>query len=1435
MINSSFNFLNNLYIAVAEKIFPRPYIVEGFKEKPCGPGNAEFRALEKLNARQVHLALPNLDLLNEKISTCKYTDKAGAYKLERARILLQSGSKADALRALNDLNDIPDSLIEDALHLKRSAYSILEDWESFLVVESKLAGLKNSSDNPSIPHSHKIFNRLLNISPYCKKEWENFPIEWQNVILDNFFEINDSIISESKKLEYLKNAIDRFNILYNELSLTTEYEIEKSWMTIFQKVGVEKANALVKVIIEYSIARTDENRPEFLKKLLSHVVNHLPESIDQSIELFKQLKVIHAHKPELEGHLLHLFFEKQEILNSFAKYAQTNGDPIGPLEAQIYTQKNITSIDVLLKIAKTTHLLVKRSPEFLQIFTSYFRGDNYQLKQLLTICRMTSLLGPELTGHFLKTHGSVIDLPLDFLNDKDNRQQLIKVLKAEIKWKHKILPFLKSHSQSMKIIKELFTEDDPLFQYMNADKFNCFHFMSHLYGKLEKYKDPKNKQVVLNILKLAHEFSNIFKIFMDEEAVFDKSLPQTRTSKACHQLIEINNNPKIKSGHIVSVILNLLNSSDNNQVELGFKLMELKDEKFRSRLLSLYASGDIGLMNEILDLYEGKKQHYLAKILIAQTNSITAPIAKALMKVTFPVIVDRFKKLPEDHSFTSFDCALLALRAQHEIDLLKCAVKAENSSKKSFFEDSIVKWVEQGRFALANDLRENPDDPFWNDINQIEIPVETIQQLRNVRKSLKALPFSKENAQIIMNITMNLLLSFDEDARSIANEWIAMLQVIPLNNETLVKEMCNSNEWNEIQKIIYSTSKLDPAACLKTIKSFKVWVKLDAVRNATTYESLCEAIAKLLVTPSGGINRELIPFVISEFKARGDKRECHSQHLVFALETLRDEHYFSDRLEKLVSLPPKDSDQDKMLKSMYGSNYTLYDVRAAVINALLLPLRQGAVGSCFATAIAMNLNATKDGLKQSFEDYLSIVKTGVLWRTSPELGFHSYPIIFNEDFKAYFPKESNDYLVRVREYAMASMAGEAEAIFTELIANWNNAINPIIDNQIPSVIADQLRTEMGQSIHSFFSKSLKDFIEIHYFSYFKTQGDNGHGGWAVVDAITGKPLISSRSCFEDAFKNFFEKNTKLLKDGINVKFEPFLNTLCQTVCAYIRSDSFIIHMLGNEALAPNYFTYNPQDIKNGRLTQRKGGSEVAVIRTYFNNISPRTVKLTNDKNPWKSIFHYLKVMSPIERVEILRNPNQLLLMSAPGHGMNVRIGAILPLVAQAATAEEFIANLEKKNSELMAAAMTDKLQKDLLEAFYKQLESSKDFEDKKLKIEAALKLSPPQTLKEFCYTVTEALQGADAQTLTSLTQCIYNNSELQDKLPPLFNVVDTNWSVAPGMSFCIDKEGTNQGLVFTDPFGKTVVVNTAVFKPTNWQIHKFRPTVDDYNRTYPTF
>jgi len=1412
-------------------------IVTGIQKKIC-PENEHFLEQRKYLFSPLALDAPSLDLLNAKISENSGKDSERAYKLERASLLLKTGKKEDAIRALADLNDVSECLEEEALHLKSRAFSILDDWKSFQVIEVKLASLKNKTVSQTYPSNCKILQNFFDKNPNYKKEWDSFPAEWQTVILDNFFEIKDSNISNHEKAEYVKNAIDRFNILYNELALTTEFNVEKTWLSLFKQVGFSKANELITAILDFSVSLTKENRPQILQKCLARVLDDVPDGIDQSIALFKQLKEGYLVSQELTVVLLDVYLEQRDLLEEISAEARNNNVYYNLGNTLTFIPKKITRSDVVLQLAINAFLFVKKVPELVENFRYYFK-INFKIDDFFKLCKLKSVLGFDVTMHFLKNY-DLCSLPFD-CEKPEVYKNLKKVLQAEIKWKHKILPIFDCHVLSFTKLLDFFSDDDPAFQYMNSDKIGKSNFIEFLSSNFEKLKSPEWKDKLINILKLEHLNFNILSNILDDYAVFEKSYPATKISKICNKLIELNNNPNVKSGHIVSSLIKLWNGNDENGVLF---LVELPDEKFRSRLLGLYASGDIALMMKLLEFYL-RPTHPFTKLLLAQTSTLTAPIAKALLKENDVQIIDWFKKKPEDESFTSLDCAILALSAQKEFKLLRIVLNLANMPKISTaLGKTFLLWIEKGYFNLAHDLFKNGNqDDFWQQVIDLKIPPAKVNQLRNLRLSLKKLPFSKENAKIAENIAKKLLLSTDEGADKVANEWISMIHALP-NNDALIKNLCASNVWQQMQKILTSSTKLDSKLYLETLAKADYWKKLIPVMTATNLPMLSEFIARLLVTPAGAINRGIIPWVIKEIEPRIDSNLYEKQQLIFVLKQLHEENYFSDRLEKLTKMPPKGSDHDKMFFSMYGPNYTLDDIREAVLTSFLIPLRQNTVGSCFATAVALNLNATVDGLKQSFEDFLSIAAFGCISRISPNKGLTDYPIIFNKDFEAYFPKSNHDYLLRAREFAIASTAGDEKDIYTQLMNNWRNVINDLVTQYTPFNQKDKMDRLQDQlecgSLKALFFELIQKAIAARYFGYFKAKNDPVHGGWAVVDAATQSPLISSRSSFENAFINPLRACVKNARGKMdNDLLEMLTIFVFRHVFDHIRSDQFLRQMLGNDSLNPDYFKYDPSNIVKGILIDRVGGDTVAVMRTYFNSVEPKMEQLPVYNNVWKGIFTYIKAFSPIERADVLRNPNQMLMITNSSHAMNMRIGAILPYVAKAASAEEFIKDLEKRNSELMQTAMNKQLQDSLLESFYKQLaDYSNDHETQKANIEFALKQNPPKTLKEFCLIVRDASvtnaepENDKIKALFRLKHCIYSHAALKDKLPPLFNVVDTNWKDLQGMSLCADLEGTNQDLIFTmtgNPYSENQT--TSNLQPKDWQIIRMRPPVDDYTRT----
>ncbi len=346
----------------------------------------------------------------------------------------------------------------------------------------------------------RILNQFLKWNPSFIKTWLDFPDEWKDVMLVNYHELRKSTTLEIDIHQYLAGAINRFNSLYNELALDTEYNVEALWLSIFQATGkATDASSIANDLLECVIAAKYPNRIELLKACIVSIKAELPKGAATAISLFSLLRKVQSSKSDLASFGMELLTKEKAELSRFV--LSENKDD---LENEIFPlDKNFGPLNVLQRLIETADRLITHSPRNLSAVIAILKS-NY-LAEFNNFCKIVPTIGLNasvqlIEQHFYKLRNSDI---LSFIKNK-RLGNLKKVLEAEIKWKIAILPiFFESYCADLDYLAlaDLFTEGDRAFEYLDSEKIYQREFRSHLKLYKEELKLKENQEK----LKAAHK------------------------------------------------------------------------------------------------------------------------------------------------------------------------------------------------------------------------------------------------------------------------------------------------------------------------------------------------------------------------------------------------------------------------------------------------------------------------------------------------------------------------------------------------------------------------------------------------------------------------------------------------------------------------------------------------------------------------------------------------------------------------------------------------------------------------------------------------------------------------------------------------------------------------------------------------------------------
>lgn len=1401
-----------------------------------------------------------LKKLTKQIETINDSEKDWPYRLERARL------SNDIDVRLADLAHVEKHLkTPDVYNLLAKAFWLKNDWgNAFLTIEKrKIArdALKGQildksivTEKDFVPLELLLLKDLLHTDPEFSEAWQSkdTPPEWRAVLIKGYQQIVEEYFASDKhqktltdpKLKgdvyrYLKGGLNRLHRMYKELALVTNYDVEKLWLKMKGK-DLQVVDRLIDRMLDFVISADGENRQELLNTCISIAeYDHSPDTINSFAKAFAVLKKVYPSNPAL-------VLKAMETLNYAGSFSmlldlaqEENVDSKGK---KLFDLKEPLSIgDVISRMVLTADRLEQASLEFRAETIFGFSAKIYN-----DIFKIAAELGSDTTAQLIDKH--VETLPRDFLVDEiigPKRIGTLKaILEAEKKWD---IDLLSMFIQNPKWMNYFIGNEDLFCKYSSVWKLTKSTIIESRFKQME---------IVKEIIDFTHDYPDVCIWLLKDDCPFDQSVTNSEAAWLVQFILKYQNEPNFKER--LHIMLNMLQVSPE-QGKVAIEISKIDNSEFRNRMLDLIGNGEIKLATDLVRLSKipHAKSEPLIKNLLANTSIETASMANSLLqlKKTKHPIVKWVETQPSDQIFAPLSAALLILHAQGDEELLPVVLSMaeKREDERTVHEKTILKWVENGFYSLARDFLKNGKEDFWQNMISLNLPSHKIQMLRNLNVSLAALThFTPREAAFIESVALKLVSEPNKDVEQLANEWLSLFQLIS-NDPKVIEKIRNSPNWDIAKEILTSDVATNPTYYMQVIGSLPGWTKLPNLRNEKTFAGVANSIAKAVVTPSGGINTHLIPYIIKQLETLMNKSSTphyHREHLLFVLKQLQQEHYFGDRLEKL-GLPPKNSSQHRLLVSLCGANYTVQDVRAATLGALLTPLRQGAVGSCFGTAIAIQMSSSPDGLKQSFEDFLSIITHGSLTRKNPSTNISvSYPMIYDsERFKALFPYDN--HLMRVREFTISSMGGEswkAARKGAERGGLLMQRVNPAFLNRLGKFKGSLSPLERDAwnkleakipSIDKLFSDTLLSNMACRYLGFVKRAGTNEAGGWAIVDTRTEEPLIASRANLENLFLFCLQEVKKQIPQVLDSNEKRLIEKLFDEQLPHdIRSDQFLIDILGIAmGQIPTFFGFDRSEIRNNALTITGGGDERYVLQTYHKGVVASRNILPEHAHPLQRLSQYINRMSPKERDEASSNPHLLVPMFAPGHTMNLKIGTIVSYFTKS-TPEAMVADISQKNAALMAIPLEGSLQDNIIEAFYKQCDEAL-LRSLKAPLEKAIKARPPKTVKDLCRQILRASilisstdDKAKQKAVARLKSAISGIDVLKAKIPPLIDVIDTNWERTQGMSFSFDFDGAFRDPVFTTYLNGIEASPTFEYPVNTWEIYRARYAIDDFSRSY---
>lgn len=1292
-----------------------------------------------------------------------------------------------------------------------------------------------------IEYINQVFEgiQIITSAPFDSEgDWKEFPEKWQSLLFRGVYHIAFAGADPNMIKRYFEGAVARMHRMFNELAADSDLDtalglastLEDVFVKIHDEVDIQKAERMIKEVMDLAFLAPDGNKGDVLSSCLEMLQLSIfdNESAEAAIKTFSSLKKMYLEKKELATAFLDLMTHKGfEQLQKLAKSNESSD--------------NYSMWNVLLRLVDYSDHITSMKPMLLRTLPLELSQEE-SIDRLNEIYKIAPQLGGQLTAH----------LVLKYFRTDDSWEPLLK--KKQIGFLKEVLEA--ERKLHIDILSNIDTRSDEKIKVYNGFPERFVEFNKPFFNKNSVANIWSRKQQDIGryyqVLTLASQNDQALLKFLYDNSVFDSRIAQTNVSKCFTALEKLAQNAN--ADQVVRPLLTLIG---NDKASLALELINLKDKDLQGRLLEVVNAGNIALVEFVRSNWDDEDPYIMR--LIAQVDAKNATIVKQLinlyqsgrkeMRPFFKMISNE----PLNQPFSYIVHSVLSLNAMGEKTLLAEFLKiiAKQSDAQTEIEKNIIRWVGAGYYSLAKDYIEHPNEFFWRDtLKRTNLTMENVQQLRELNRSLKVLKGFSENEKLkIENIAQMLLQGGTQQDKDLFDGWLSIIQLIKPGDQAAIKNLTGMDSWQDFMLIEDAPKPLIYDLYLKDMDdTLTELVNNYKVDKSINFKELSDRLAKILITPTGGINRALIAHL--EWHLGQDFKEndsSYNRHILFVLKTLKENHSFNDRLEMLRELPPKGSRQDKMFESLYGANYTVTQIKEGVLSALLYPIRQLQVGSCFGTAVAIQLNSTEDGLKQAFEDFLSLTINGRLIRKdSGGKVAEEYPIIFDgQVFKKDFPNDN--LLSRVREFTISSMSASNKDIIInadKTREKWEGILFRQLETLQKHLDFNQNKTVLELqkivNVKEMIGNALKAHLAVRYMGFIKDPVKNKVGGWVLVDKMSEVPLVSSRKAFESVFLSVFEEIANLddrLQNGPQKLLWKKLFE--EALPEFVKSDRFLTESLGiKDSEVPTFFSFDTDKVTDSALITIQGGFESTVIQKYHNENPPISTKISFSGHPLMDIYQLVKQLSPYDRQQVLNNPNFLKIATVPEHVMNLKLGHLVRLVDQHPDLEDFLDHLQKRNVELLLTPITPILQDKIVNAC---LLHYPEADQKRLRdaIEASVKKEATKVLEDLCNAILRAVRPPgdikDEKILRILNFVLSQEPELKDKIPPFIGLFDTNWALGSTLGLSFDLSGTFKEVILKNESDAKLPFQSTPLNIAECTILSFQPAIDDVSRSYCHF
>lgn len=1119
-----------------------------------------------------------------------------------------------------------------------------------------------------------------------------------------------------------------------------------------------------------------------------------------------------------------------------------------------------TQSDTFKRILRVSESLMKRFPNIVSKLSLILQEN---LPLLISLHHLSARMPPDafnyLFEHYIGAGASSGETALgkpwidkllkDFGDNSETRAKFEAFINRERELGHPLLPLLVLHPNLL---------NEPLFDaIMNNAAFARQVNVSNVssYTALNNML-RSNEREVYQLFDIAGHDP---KVISEVLSTLGLSTVSTAVSRVFNEALKL----RQANAPLAEALITLIG---HGKAEVAEKLLQLPNEELRMRLVIVINSSEINLVENLLRA--PAKDEFIQRLL-AQTNVDTIPLIRGLLATWASgrpeALLKMLAQQPPSTPFSAMDSALLALHVQGEEVVLKASFEALSKPRtdRSFEENRLLAMVEEHRFVLARDSIERADEAFWKAAST-SIDTSSMQQLRDLNLSLgqMANPPRSWSAAELRSMQQIALQIVRHKEPAEAESWMGVIQFYLHHDPDLVQKKIHSSSW---QSLLSNTLEQKELSMRLDEVFNEVSILSKSIREGFEYRGemvrkqnpesplIGFLISDYLLTVGGTINHGLLKSLFQTSFIRSG-----NPYIKRVLEAFRDDTAFSDRLESLRTLPSPGTRAHALLQAASGTSdpVTRRSAQIAVLRALLWPLRQSRAGSCFATAIVLQMDSNREGLKQGLEDLLSIVTRGYIVRprivSGKNWGNVQYPITFDAAAQAHL-FGSDPFLPRVREFTMASTAGDAagtqvfadrnkerfQKLFSDHLAKFTSGLPPdeflnltlaLINSDCPSLLTGNL---IGA-----------DFT-VRYFGYLRAPGNDTVGAWVMVNPATGEPLTSNPEAFQKFFLDSWEREIQKIPTGGNPATQALVNSLREHLNDYIRSDQFIKDFFNVPAATSAPFGVTAPALVRNPMVDFTGGDNVPVMKRCYPGSLVQTRALPAGQNSLERLFHYVLNLSEAEKKAARENPHLLKTiqynsLSQSGHAMNIPIGRLVPLLDRAGTPASLVENLQKANKSLGETALTPALQEQILKFYSTLLRNHLNNAGAILKEALESARPPPRTLRELGELIVQTTVLATRNpefvqiAKSAFQRVVFAIKELRERMPEPYIVADTNHSGLEAIAFGLDLFGDGLTPYYAYRTGEPFVTSMIPYPVSRWTVHEINNRIDEFSTTYHT-